>query len=150
MFLCVLGTTHGFGCEVEVGESIQLEEECVHKLLNFRMRRVLLLFSLLLDRQETQVNARSVSGRVCGRNSENQVEVRPGSAFGIPFHRFLPDSACSSHGPVSVSSCTQTPPPWVSLCAPRHRMPGTQSPLVKTGEERLIFRSTLPNTGHWN
>lgn len=49
IFLCVLGTTHGFGCEVEVGESIQLEEECVHKLLNFHMRWVLLLLSLLLN-----------------------------------------------------------------------------------------------------
>lgn len=145
IFLCVLGTTHGFGCEVEVGESIQLEEECVHKLLNFHMRWVLLLLSLLLNWQETPVNATSVKGRVCGRNSENKVEVRPGSAFGIPVRRFLSDSACSSHGPASVSSCTQTPPPWVSLCAPRHRMPGTQSLLLKT-EKNNFFSFRLCKT----
>lgn len=84
------------------------------------------------------MNATSVTGRVCGSNSENKVEVRPDSAFGIPVHRFLSDSACSSHGPASVSSCTRTPPPWVSLCAPRHRMPGTQSLLLKTEKNNFF------------
>lgn len=47
--VCVLSETHRSGCEVEVGESVQLEEECVHQLLNFHVCWVLLLLSLLLN-----------------------------------------------------------------------------------------------------
>lgn len=96
------------------------------------------------------MDATLVTGDVWGRKSENQVAVRPGSAFGTPVHRFLPDSACSSHGPASVSSCTQTPPPSVSLCAPRRRKPVTQSSLLKKGKTRVLLPLTLPNTRQWD
>lgn len=56
-------------------------------------------------------------------NSENKIKARPDSAWGILAHRFLLDSACSSHGPKSTFSCTRTPPLWVSPCEPHHQTP---------------------------
>lgn len=60
---------------------------------------------------------------ICWNNSENKIKPRPDSAWDILAHRFLPDSACSSHGPKLAFSCTQTPPLWVSPCEPHHQMP---------------------------
>lgn len=43
------GATHRLGREVEVGKSVQLQEQSVHKLLDFHVSWVLLFLHLLLD-----------------------------------------------------------------------------------------------------
>lgn len=49
------GKTYRLRCEVEVGESIQLQEECVHKFLNLYMGWVLLLLCLCLKLEKIQL-----------------------------------------------------------------------------------------------